>query len=84
MVSEAINTVTGGTDYKPGWFSPTPDQVDYLAGQLTGGVGREALKVQQSAMAAANDDWGNLPIHKWPVLGRFYGDAKGPASVSYE
>ena len=31
-----------------GMFSPTPDQLDYLIGQIAGGVGREALKIDQT------------------------------------
>jgi hypothetical protein len=53
--AEAINAVTGGTEYTPGGWSPTPDQIDYVIGQLTGGLGREAGKVAATAAA---------PIHR--------------------
>ena len=43
-LSKAINAVTGGTEYRPGAWSPTPDQIDFVIGQLTGGIGRELLK----------------------------------------
>jgi hypothetical protein len=46
QLSEFLNLATGGTDYKPGVFSPTPDQLDYLVGVAFGGVGREALKAR--------------------------------------
>lgn len=36
--SKAINAITGGTQYTPGGWSPTPDQIDYMIEQLTGGV----------------------------------------------
>lgn len=77
-IAEAINTISGGNKYAPGVFSPTADQIDYLAGQLTGGVGREAGKTQQtiSAMASGED----LPPHKIPLAGRFYGDAANQSS----
>ena len=39
-VAEAINAITGGTKYTPGGWSPTPDQIDFVIGQLTGGIGR--------------------------------------------
>jgi len=74
----AINGITGGTDFKPGAISPTPDQIDYLIGQVTGGVGREAMKVEQTATSIATGE--NLPAYKIPVVGRFYGDTTGQSS----
>ena len=74
------NLSSGGTDYKPGMFSPTPDQVDYLIGQLTGGVGREAIKVQQTASALVSGE--DLPAYKIPLAGRFYGDASDKSGIS--
>ena len=73
-----INLASGGTDYKPGIFSPTPDQIDYLIGQITGGVGREYLKTEQTAMSLWTGE--ELPPHKIPLLGRFYGDTSGQSS----
>ncbi|HRO35393.1 LPD38 domain-containing protein [Thauera sp.] len=73
-----INLSTGGTDYKPGLISPTPDQIDYLIGQITGGVGREYLKAEQTATSLWTGE--ELPPHKIPLLGRFYGDATGQSS----
>ncbi|WP_297360285.1 LPD38 domain-containing protein [Thauera sp.] len=73
-----VNLATGGTDYKPGLISPTPDQIDYLIGQITGGVGREYLKAEQTAMSLWTGE--DLPPHKIPLLGRFYGDTTGQSS----
>src|SRR5690606_19311180 len=33
IVAYALNAASGGTDFKPGMLSPTPDQIDYLVGQ---------------------------------------------------
>lgn len=77
-VSKGLNWVSGGTNYKPGAFSPTPDQIDYLIGQATGGVGREAMKVEQTVASAFTGE--DLPTHKVPLLGRFYGDADQPSA----
>ena len=77
ILSEGINWMTGGTDYKPGAVSPTPDQIDYLIGQLTGGVGREVMKAEQTVTSTVTGD--NLPIYKIPLIGRFAGNAKGQA-----
>ncbi len=74
FLSHGINLLSGGTDHVAGVFSPTPDQIDYLWGQVTGGVGREAGKLQQTLSASASGE--DLPPHKIPLLGRFYGDSQ--------
>ena len=73
-----LNLISGGTDYKPGAFSPTPDQIDYLVGQATGGVGREVQKAAQFVSSTINGE--DIPPHKIPLVGRFYGDAKSQSS----
>lgn len=78
VVSKGLNYMSGGTAYKPGMFSPTPDQIDYLAGQVTGGLGREISKVDQAVSSAATGE--KMPTYKIPLLGRFYGSAKDEAS----
>ncbi|WP_405118729.1 LPD38 domain-containing protein [Pseudomonas leptonychotis] len=77
-VAEGINYLTGGTKHVRGALSPTPDQIDYLVGQLTGGVGREVSKTLQTTQALVGGD--DLPAHKVPLLGRFYGDADSPSA----
>lgn len=77
-IAEGMNWMTGGTDYKPGAFSPSPDQIDYLIGQLTGGVGREYLKAEQTVTSLFSGE--ELPTHKIPLVGRFYGDTTGQSS----
>ena len=77
-VSKALNYVSGGTDYKPGMFSPTPDQIDYLIGQATGGVGRETMKLEQSIASALTGE--DIPTYKIPLVGRFYGDSEQQSS----
>lgn len=78
-IAEFINYVSGGSDYKKGVFSPTADDIEYLIGQVTGGVGRSGLQtVQMAANAAAGED---TAPHKVPLLGSFYGDTKSDANV---
>ena len=79
-ISEAMNFITGGTEYKPGMFSPTPDQIDYLIGQATGGVGRELGKVAQVGESSMTGE--ELPLYKVPLVGRFVGDTKGQSGES--
>lgn len=78
-LSYAINYVTGGGKYEIGMLSPTPDQIDYLVGQATGGVGRELLKTAQYVSSKATGE--ELPIYKTPLgVGRFVGETKGQSS----
>lgn len=79
-LSELLGKATGGTDYQPGAINWTPDQIDYIVGQLTGGVGRELMKVETTLTAPLNGD--ELPPHKIPLVGRVYGNTRGPASES--
>lgn len=77
-VAIAANRVTGGTEYTPGWVSPTPDQIDYLLGQLTGGVGREAGKLEQTVTGLVTGDL--APMYKVPILGRMAGSASSESA----
>lgn len=74
----AFNYLSGGGEYGIGIVSPTPDQIDYLLGQLTGGVGRELGKVLTTGETMATGE--DLPPHKIPLVGRFYGDTTGQSS----
>jgi hypothetical protein len=78
LISWTVNAATGGTDYKPGLASPTPDQIDYLIGQVTGGVGREIGKIAQVASGTMSGE--DVPLHKIPLVGRFVGTTEGQAA----
>jgi len=80
LLARAINDISGGTEFRPGAWSPTPDQLDYLMGQLTGGLGRELLKLNQTIAAPLTGD--ELPAHKVPLLGRIYGNTRGMSGQS--
>jgi hypothetical protein len=80
FISKAVNYATGGTEYKPGVLSPTPDQIDYLVGQATGGVGREIGKLAQVGGATIQGD--EIPLYKVPLVGRFVGTTEGQAAES--
>lgn len=78
LLSYGVNVATGGTDFTPGQVSPTPDQIDYIIGQVTGGVGREAGKLAQVASSATSGE--ELPLYKVPLVGRFVGSTEGQAA----
>lgn len=79
FIAKAINWSTGGTDYTPGIFSPSPDAIDFLIQQATGGVGREISKTAQVVQSAVSGE--ELPFHKVPLAGRFGGTASGSAGI---
>ena len=78
-LSKAINWATGGTEYTAGVLSPTPDTLDYLIQQATGGVGREISKTAQVIQSQITGE--ELPFYKVPLLGRFGGSATGATAV---
>jgi hypothetical protein len=78
-IAEVLNTITGGGNYTPGVFSPTPDQIDYLIGQAFGGVGREVVKGLSFADSITNDE--ELPAYKIPLFGRLYGSVGGESGT---
>jgi hypothetical protein len=79
-LAEFMNSMSGGTKDAPGKISPTPDQIDYLIGQIFGGVGREAMKIERTARSLVTGE--ELPSYSIPIAGRFYGDTKGSSAVS--
>ena len=80
FLSERLNALTGGTKYTPGMFTPTPDQIDYVFGTLTGGIGRELNRAYQSVeMTMQGKD---VPEHRKPLWGRFYGTTDEDSAVS--
>ena len=79
-LAEFLNLASGGTKYQPGVLSPTPEQIEYLVGQVFGGVGREAIKLTTSIEKTATGE--DLPPYKIPLYGRFVGETKSSAAES--
>jgi hypothetical protein len=79
-LSMVVNRATSGTEYVPGAWSPTPDQIDYVLGQITGGVGRELGKVSSTVSAPFTGE--ELPPYKIPLVGRLYGTTSGTSGQS--
>jgi hypothetical protein len=79
-ISYFLNMASGGGKYSKGLVSPTADEIDYVAGQVTGGVGRELMKTGQTLKAASTGE--DLPSYRVPLLGRFYGETQSNAAES--
>jgi hypothetical protein len=75
-----LNLASGGTKYSKGYLSPTGDEIDYLIGQITGGVGRELIKAEQTVKAGVTGE--ELPAYRIPLVGRFYGETQSNAAES--
>jgi hypothetical protein len=74
-VSYALNYLTSGFEENTkGKISPTADEIDYYAGQVTGGVGRELAKTRDVVYNLINGE--ETPSYRIPLLGRFYGDVE--------
>ena len=74
QISYYLNVVSGGDKDKPGLVDLTPDQIDYLAGQLGGGLAREIGKTIKTGEATITGE--ELPPYNIPLVGRFYGNTK--------
>ena len=79
-IAEYLNYASGGTKYQPGYISPTADQLEYLVGQVTGGLGRETLKAAETVEKTITGE--ELPPYKIPLAGRFYGETQSAAAES--
>lgn len=79
-LSEFMNAASGGTQDAPGKISPTPDQIDFLIGQIFGGVGREAMKIERTVRSVITGE--ELPSYSVPLVGRFYGDTTDSSATS--
>lgn len=84
-IAELANSATGGNEWRPGAFSPTPEAIEYLFEQFTGGVGRELNKIGAMTTAAVTGE--ELAPHQLVLVGRIYGNtrgANGESSAYYE
>lgn len=79
LLAELINGATGGTADTKGVWSPTGDEISYLTGQITGGTGRELMKLYSGASDWISGD--EIPPYKIPLFGKLYGDAESKANV---
>ena len=75
-----LNLASGGSKYQKGYISPTADELDFIAGQVGGGLYREVTKAGKAISAVITGE--EIPTYQRPVLGRFAGKTGSQASVS--
>ncbi|QFS68605.1 hypothetical protein GCS91_20345 [Delftia tsuruhatensis] len=74
-LASLANAATGGNEWRPGAASPTPEAIEYLVEQITGGVGREVNKAVAMATSAFTGE--ELAPHQVVLAGRLYGNTRG-------
>lgn len=79
-ISEGLNAISGGNEWKPGAMSPTPEALAYLTESFLGGVGREANKLGAMATAATTGE--ELAAKDIVFFGRVYGNTRGVTNQS--
>ena len=80
LIAEALNRISGGTEFQKGQISPTADDLDYLAGQALGGAYREAKKGVETIKSGFTGE--EQPLYKIPIVGKIVGNVNDPASVA--
>jgi hypothetical protein len=75
-----LNYITGGGEKGIGLISPTADQLSYITGQYTGGVGKLVVQTGEYLKAKAIGE--ELQPYQVPIAGKLYGDINTPAAVS--
>jgi hypothetical protein len=75
-----LNYITGGGEDGIGAVSPTADQLDYIAREYAGGVGREITKVVRYVGRKIEGE--EIPAYSVPIAGKLYGELDSPSSVA--
>jgi hypothetical protein len=75
-----INYITGGGEDGIGAASPTADQLDYLAREYAGGVGREITKAVRYVSRKIEGE--EIPAYSVPIGGKLYGELDSPSATA--
>ena len=75
-----INYLTGGGEDGIGVVSPTADQLDYLAKEYAGGVGREITKAVRYVGKKIEGE--EIPSYSVPIAGKLYGELDTPSAAA--
>ena len=76
---EFMNEVSGGSEFKSGWFDKNPDKAWYLFEYFLGGAGRFVTRTGEIVQKAGNkafvDGEVDLEFNDAPILRKMYGEA---------
>jgi GNAT superfamily N-acetyltransferase len=70
----------GGEEFNKGFISPTGDQLDFLIGQATGGIGRELKRTVDLGINKYEGE--ETPAYRVPLANRFLGETKTEAATA--
>ena len=76
-----LNYLTGGGEDGIGLVSPTADQLDYLAKEYAGGVGREITKAVRYVGKKIEGEE-DIPSYSVPIFGKLYGELDTPSAAA--
>jgi hypothetical protein len=79
-IAEFLNSASFGDKYVKGSISPTGDQLDFLAGQVGGGLYREASKAAEYVKSKFTGE--EVPAYRVPIVGQFHGEVGQPAAIA--
>lgn len=80
LFAEALNSISGGSEFTPGLVSPTGDDLDYIVGQYLGGVGREVQRMYELGKSQVTGE--ELETYRIPLFGKLYGKTDSPAATA--
>jgi hypothetical protein len=79
-IAYGINYISGGGEQGIGVWSPTGDDLDYLAGQYAGGAAREVIRAGRYVGALFGDE--PIPSYRVPLVGKAYGEIGTPVAIT--
>ncbi|WP_062269488.1 SAM-dependent methyltransferase [Endozoicomonas arenosclerae] len=73
VISQWLNEVTGGTDYRSGWMDISPDSIEHIAEFATGGVGAFGSRSLNALNAAMDGKFSELEDREIPFWRKLNG-----------
>jgi hypothetical protein len=72
-IAQAINSI-GGSEFRKGYASPTPEEIRYSVMVIAGGLGREIEKAINASVLGAEGE--AVKSSQLPIVGRFAGEVE--------
>jgi hypothetical protein len=79
-MAQIINKLTGGSEFVQGKWSPTGDDIDYLAKQYAGGLGREITGAIKFGSAISKGE--PIEVNQIPVISKYFGTSDRRGAVA--
>jgi hypothetical protein len=79
-MAQLINKISGGSEFVQGKWSPTGDDIDYLAKQYAGGLGREITGAIKFGSAINKGE--PIEVNQIPVISKYFGTSDRRGAVA--